>query len=170
MSERFNPHSYNPGMLATISLNYKSVFNPYAWKTNSKLSLTKIGSNPQERETDMNKCYQMKRTKSKINWTIFATMFGCPVNRTFERANPTLLKKLIIWFQWFRGSKLWPNNTVNTKFCVNFFPGAHINHPPKNALYHTVQMVLVDPCDKLIICFLWLLKGGKHNYILLLHQ
>ena len=27
-------------------------------------------------------------------------------------------------------------------------------------------MVLVDPCDKLIICFLWLLKGGKHNYIL----
>ena len=31
-------------------------------------------------------------------------------------------------------------------------------------LYHTVQMVLVDPCDKLIICFLWLIKGGKHNY------
>ena len=31
-------------------------------------------------------------------------------------------------------------------------------------LYHTMQMVLVDPCDKLIICFLWLLKGGKHNY------
>ena len=31
-------------------------------------------------------------------------------------------------------------------------------------LYYTVQMVLVDLCDKLIICFLWLLKGGKHNY------
>ena len=31
-------------------------------------------------------------------------------------------------------------------------------------LYHTMQMVLVDTCDKLIICFLWLLKGGKHNY------
>ena len=41
---------------------------------------------------------------------------------------------------------------------------AIVGHPPKNALYHTVQMVLVDPCDKLIICFLWLLKGGKHNY------
>ena len=42
--------------------------------------------------------------------------------------------------------------------------GKNRSHPPKNALYHTVQMVLVDPCDKLIICFLWLLKGGKHNY------
>ena len=38
------------------------------------------------------------------------------------------------------------------------------SQPPKNAQYHTVQMVLVDPCDKLVICFLWLLKGGKHNY------
>ena len=39
--------------------------------------------------------------------------------------------------------------------------GAIVGHPPKYALYHTVQMVLVDPCDKLIICFLWILKGGK---------
>ena len=31
-------------------------------------------------------------------------------------------------------------------------------------LYYTVQMVLVDLCDKLIICFLWLLNDGKHNY------
>ena len=42
--------------------------------------------------------------------------------------------------------------------------GAFLGNPPQNAMYHTVQMVLVDPCDKLIICFLWLLKGGKHNY------
>ena len=48
--------------------------------------------------------------------------------------------------------------------------GKNRSHPPKNALYHTVQMVLVDPCDKLIICFLWLLKGGKHKYIYLLYQ
>ena len=38
--------------------------------------------------------------------------------------------------------------------------GKNRSHPPKNALYHTVQMVLVDPCDKLIICFLWVLKSG----------
>ena len=48
--------------------------------------------------------------------------------------------------------------------------GGLFRKPPKNALYHTVKMVLVDPCDKLIICFLWVLKGGKHNYILSLHQ
>ena len=40
------------------------------------------------------------------------------------------LKKLFIWFQWFIGSKLWPNNTVNTKSCVKFFWGAHFSHPP----------------------------------------
>ena len=48
--------------------------------------------------------------------------------------------------------------------------GAHKNLPPQNALYNTMQMVMVDSCDKLIICFLWVLKGGKHNYILSLHQ
>ena len=42
--------------------------------------------------------------------------------------------------------------------------GAFLGTPLQNALYHTVQMVLVDHCDKLIICFLWVLKGGKHNY------
>ena len=26
-------------------------------------------------------------------------------------------------------------------------------NPPKNALYHTVQMVLVDPCERLISLF-----------------
>ena len=57
------------------------------------------------------------------------------------------------------------------KILRRIFLGAHIKATPqKNALYHTVQMVLVDPCDKLIICFLWLLKRGKHNYILSLHQ
>ena len=30
-------------------------------------------------------------------------------------------------------SKLWPNNTMNTKFL-----GAHISQPPQNALYHTL--------------------------------
>ena len=42
--------------------------------------------------------------------------------------------------------------------------GAHKKLPPQNALYNTMQMVMVDSCDKLIICFLWLLKDGKHNY------
>ena len=32
---------------------------------------------------------------------------------------------------------------------------AIVGHPPKNALYNTMQMVMVDSCDKLIICFLW---------------
>ena len=40
-------------------------------------------------------------------------------------------KKLFTWFQWFKGSKLWPNNTVNTKFCVNIFWGAHKSRPPQ---------------------------------------
>ena len=66
---------------------------------------------------------------------------------------PTLLEKLFWWFQWSRGSNLWPNNTVNTKFCVKIFLGARISQPPQNALYHTVQMVLVDPCDRLISRF-----------------
>ena len=57
-------------------------------------------------------------------------MLGCPLNCTFERANP--------------------------KYGKNSFP-------KKNALYHTVQMVLVDPCDKLIICFLW--AYGINNYV-----
>ena len=50
------------------------------------------------------------------------------------------------------------------KILRQIFLGARMSQPPQNALYHTVQMVLVDPCDKLIICFLWVLKGGKHNY------
>ena len=40
-------------------------------------------------------------------------------------------KKLFMWFQWFIGSKLWPNNTVNTKFCVKIFWGAHKSQPPR---------------------------------------
>ena len=39
----------------------------------------------------------------------------------------TLLEKLFWRFQWSRGSKLWPNNTVNTKFCVRTFLGAFNN-------------------------------------------
>ena len=33
------------------------------------------------------------------------------------------------------------------------FLGARMSQPPQNALYHTVQMVLVDPCDRLISRF-----------------
>ena len=74
-------------------------------------------------------------------------------------------------------------STTPQKLCNNFFRGAqelvlvqqtlimekiikNNTHGglKKNALYHTVQMVLVEPCDKLIICFLWVLKGGKHDY------
>ena len=62
-----------------------------------------------------------------------------------------------MWFQWFRGSKEWPNSTMNTIFCVNFFSGLIEGNPPKNALYHTVQMVLFEPCDRLIFRF-WLLN------------
>ena len=58
-------------------------------------------------------------------------MFRCPINRTFERVNPTLLKKLFMWFQWIGGSKKWPNNTVDTKFCVQIFFRAHKSQPPK---------------------------------------
>ena len=39
----------------------------------------------------------------------------------FIAQNQLCSKKLFMWFQWFKGSKLWPNNTVNTKFCVKFF-------------------------------------------------
>ena len=42
--------------------------------------------------------------------------------------------------------------------------GGYCRPPPKNALYNTMQMVMVDSCDELIICLLWLLKGGKQNY------
>ena len=41
--------------------------------------------------------------------------------------------------------------------------GAFLGNPPQNALYHTVQMVLVDPGDKVIICFLWVLKFQKQG-------
>ena len=85
--------------------------------------------------------------------------FWCTIVRSFQRADPTMLKNIFMWFQWFIVSELWPNNTVNTKFCVKWFLGAHISQPPQNALYHTVQMVLVDPCDKfnfsLLIAQLW---------------
>ena len=39
----------------------------------------------------------------------------------------TLLEKLFWGFQWSRGCKLWPNYTVNTKFCVRTFLGAFNN-------------------------------------------
>ena len=32
------------------------------------------------------------------SWKSNASRFGCPVNRTFERANPTLLKKYLCGF------------------------------------------------------------------------
>ena len=38
----------------------------------------------------------------KETWDILILVvctFGCPVNCTFESANPTLLKKLFMWFQ-----------------------------------------------------------------------
>ena len=61
-------------------------------------------------------------------------MFWCTIVWSFKRANPAMLKKLSMWFQWFIGSKLWriwPNNTVNTKFCVKIFWGAHKSQPPR---------------------------------------
>ena len=58
----------------------------------------------------------------------------------------------------------WCKKVKSCKKKIKSCLGAIVGHPPKNALYHSVQMVLVDPCDKLIICFLWVLKGGKHNY------
>ena len=81
--------------------------------------------------------------------------FGAQSFVHFSAQTQLCLKKLFMWFQWFilLGSKLWPNNTVNTKFCVKFFLGARMSQPPQNALYHTVQMVLVDRCDRLISCF-----------------
>ena len=76
--------------------------------------------------------------------------FGAQSFVHFSAQTQLCSKKIFMWFQWFIGSKLWPNNTVNTKFCVEMF---HISQPPQNALYHTVQMVLVDPCDRLISRF-----------------
>ena len=61
----------------------------------------------------------------------FCHMFWCTIVRSFQGANPTMLKKLFMWFQLFKGSKLWPNNTVNTKFCVKIFWGAHKSQPPR---------------------------------------
>ena len=58
----------------------------------------------------------------------------------------------------------WCKKVKSCKKKIKSCLGAIVGHPPKNALYHTMQMVLVEPCDKLIICFLWVLKGGKHNY------
>ena len=82
-----------------------------------------------------------------------AVRFGAQSFVHFSTQTQLCSKKLFMWFQWFIGSKLWPNNTVNTKFCVKMFLGAHISQPPQNALYHTVQMVLVDPCDRSISRF-----------------
>ena len=58
----------------------------------------------------------------------------------------------------------WCKKVKSCKKKIKSCLGAIVGHPPKNSLYHTMQMVLVEPCDKLIICFLWVLKGGKHNY------
>ena len=45
-------------------------------------------------------------------------------------------------------------------FASKFFSGLIKANPPKNTLYHTVQMVLVDPCDKFISC-LWSLTSSS---------
>ena len=45
---------------------------------------------------------------------------------------------------------LWIQN-----FASKFFSGLIKANPPKNTLYHSVQMVLVDPCDKFFISRFW---------------
>ena len=40
-------------------------------------------------------------------------------------------KTLFMWFLRFKGSKLWPNNTVNTKFCIKTFLGVIKTYLPK---------------------------------------
>ena len=98
---------------------------------------------------------QTKRAFMQITFQfrVLFICFGAQSFVHFSAQTQLCLKKLFMWFQWFIGSKLWPNNTVNTKFCVEIFLGARMSQPPQNALYHTVQMVLVDRCDRLISCF-----------------
>ena len=71
--------------------------------------------------------------------------------------------------QFFRGAEdvvLVQLTLITQKIVKKTLMGAFLGTPPqkKNALYHTMQMVLVDHCDKLITCFLWVLKAGKYNY------
>ena len=68
----------------------------------------------------------------------------------------TLLEKLFWRFQWSRGSKLWPNNTVNTKFCVRTFLGAFNNQNCWNCQHshhHEVLSHLFPFC--ISICMLY---------------
>ena len=58
------------------------------------------------------------------------------------------------------------STTTNTHHAKNYQKNTHgglFRNPTQNALYHTVQMVLVDPGDKVIICFLWVLKFQKQG-------
>ena len=66
-------------------------------------------------------------------------MYSCWTARSIAQIEvlfPTLLEKLFWWFQWSRGSNLWPNNTVNTKFCVKIFLGTQsVSRPKRDSIY-----------------------------------
>ena len=75
-----------------------------------------------------------------------------------------------IWVNWYFSTHLWYTRVCGKiQIHPNIASGGVQERQNQNISWikwnHTVQMVLVDPCDKLIICFLWpLKKGGKHNY------
>ena len=56
--------------------------------------------------------------------------FGVQLFIHFSAQTQLCSKKLFMWFQWFKGSKLWPNNTVNTKICIKIFFGLIKTYPP----------------------------------------
>ena len=73
-----------------------------------------------------------------------------------------------IWGNWYFSTHLWYTRVCGKiQIHPNIASGGVQERQNQNISWikwnHTVQMVLVDPCDKLIICFLWPLKGGKHN-------
>ena len=77
--------------------------------------------------------------------------------KSWRKRTPIIFQ---IWF-WIVFSERY---TMTFSDPFNWSP-THSTGPQTQILWNdTVQMILVDLCDKLIICFLWLLKGGKHNY------
>ena len=97
-------------------------------------------------------------------------MYRWTIIHRFYRAKPTMLQKIIYVVSVIQRVKVMTKQHREYKILHQNIFRAHKNLPPLNALYNTMQMVMVDSCDNLIISFLWLSKGGKHNYILLLHQ
>ena len=79
--------------------------------------------------------------------------FGAQSFDHFSAQTQLCSKNYLCGFSYSKGLSYDQTTPWIQNFASKFFGGLIKANPPENALYHTVQMVLVDPCERLISCF-----------------